>query len=83
MHSTVYMAYSCHSICKPDWMRAFMQLFAWGLRLETAVGCALDYLFRPRPEVLDLVRESHKALQDTEALKIGIQVQSCTRNPEM
>jgi hypothetical protein len=64
-------------------MRAFMQLFAWGLRLETAVGCALDYLFRPRPEVLDLVRESHKALQDTEALKIGIQVQSCTRNPEM
>ncbi len=51
-----------------------MQLFAWGLRPETAVGCALDYLFRPRPEVLDLVADSYRALQNPDALKIGIQV---------
>ena len=51
-----------------------LQLFEWGLRPETAVGCALNYLFRPREEVLDLVRDSYKALRDTAALKIGIQV---------
>ena len=37
------------------------------------MGCALNYLFRPREEVLDLVRDNHRALQDTSALKIGIQ----------
>ena len=29
----------------------FMQLFEWGVRPETAAGCALAYLFKPRPEV--------------------------------
>ena len=38
------------------------------------MGCALNYLFRPREEVLDLVRDSYEALQDASALKIGIQV---------
>jgi hypothetical protein len=51
-----------------------VQLFEWGLRPETAVGCVLNYLFRPREEVLDLVRDSYEALQDSSALKIGIQV---------
>lgn len=53
-----------------------MQLFEWGLRPETAVGCALNYLFKPRPEVLELVHENFKALRNPDALKIGIQVQS-------
>ena len=53
-----------------------LQLFEWGLRPETAVGCALNYLFRPRKEVLNLVRDSYEALQDTSALKIGIQASS-------
>ncbi|KAK9919098.1 hypothetical protein WJX75_009394 [Coccomyxa subellipsoidea] len=50
------------------------QLFEWGLRPETAVGCALNYLFKPRPEVLELVHENFKALRNPDALKIGIQV---------
>ncbi len=44
---------------------------------ETAVGCALDFLFRPRAEVLDLVRDMHASLRDSTALKIGIQVCVC------
>ncbi|BDA45840.1 hypothetical protein COCOBI_07-6270 [Coccomyxa sp. Obi] len=50
------------------------QLFAWGLRPETAVGCALDFLFQPRAEVLDLVRDSFMALSSPHTLKIGIHV---------
>lgn len=38
------------------------------------MGCALNYLFRPRPEVLDLVRDNYEVLRDPAALKIGIQV---------
>ena len=51
-----------------------LQLFAWGLRPETAVGCALDFLFQPRAEVLDLVRDNFMALSDPQTLKIGIHV---------
>lgn len=51
-----------------------VQLFEWGLMPETAVGCALDFLFRPRAEVLDLVRDVHAPLRDSSALKIGVQV---------
>ncbi|CAL8469091.1 g8632 [Coccomyxa elongata] len=50
------------------------QLFEWGLMPETAVGCALDFLFRPRAEVLDLVRDVHAQLRDSGALKLGIQI---------
>ena len=60
-----------------------LQLSEWGLRPETAVGCALDYLFRPREEVLDLVRDSYEALQDTSALKIGTQVWCMGQNCRM
>lgn len=38
------------------------------------MGCALDFLFQPRAEVLDLVRDNFMALSDPQALKIGIHV---------
>lgn len=57
-------------------MHGWSQLFEWGLQPETAVGCALDFLFKARLEVLDLVRDSYEALQDTNALKIGIHVRN-------
>ncbi len=57
-------------------MRRFVvkQLFTWGLRPETAVGCALNYLFRPSRKTLEVVRENYEALRNPDALKIGIQV---------
>ncbi len=51
-----------------------LQLFEWGLRPETAVGCALNFLFKLREDIIDLVRGNYEALQNAEALKIGIHV---------
>lgn len=48
------------------------QLFAWGLRPETAMGCAFHYLFKPTPSMMQNFGDQFATLTDPSTLKIGL-----------
>jgi len=51
-------------------------LRAWGMRPETAFGCALNYLLDLPDEVKEHYSDALQALQDREVLKIGVQIRT-------
>ena len=50
------------------------QLYDWGLRPDTAVGCAMRFLFRPRHELFQGLDDLIRDMSDPRTLKIGLQV---------
>lgn len=50
------------------------QLHDWGLRPDTAVGCAMRFLFRPRRELFQGLDDLIRDMSDPRTLKIGLQV---------
>lgn len=45
-----------------------------GLTPETAFGCALDFLFRPRPEIMELIKPGIQEFKNSRALTIGVHI---------
>lgn len=50
------------------------QLRSMGLTPETAFGCAVDFLFHPKPEVIELIEPEIEILKKSENLSIGIHI---------
>ncbi|ORX65791.1 hypothetical protein BCR32DRAFT_330315 [Anaeromyces robustus] len=39
------------------------QLYKMGIRPDTAFGCAFEYLFKPKPEVINIVQEAYQEMK--------------------
>ena len=60
------------------------QLFRMGLRPETAVRCAFDFLFSPTDSLLNAMDREFKILESSDALKISVNIRvgDATFDPE-
>ena len=51
-----------------------LQLEGLGLTYATAFGCVLEYLFKPRPDVLGIIASETRRIRDPNTFTIGIQI---------
>jgi len=56
------------------------QLYEMGIRPDTAFGCAFEYLFKPKPEVIDIVKDAYEEMKIKRDYYLGHNTQYSSEN---
>lgn len=56
------------------------QLYEMGIRPDTAFGCAFEYLFKPKPEIIDIVKDAYEEMKIKRDYYLGQNTQYSKEN---